>query len=217
MQREKSPILPKMHRSVRIFHYQTHALIPNSTQGTGCRPIRSAQGIFSTAQKKKFPKKIIPPNQQNQLCADIPCQQSCREKGLISAHAQAGSQDSEEFQGICLKKHKKYVFKILLPFLGQTSSRYSSAGSWHLYFSEAVAHHLNNEAKHLDKQKSLGLMFDGKYRAEDTSQGDAFGKPCAGPCSCFFSIYRALLHILHGFSSLTKTNCGYAYLTNRQK
>lgn len=84
-------------------------------------------------------------------------------KGLIfSVHAQAGhSQDSEEFQTICLKKHK-YVFKILLPFLGQTGSRYSSAGGRRLYFSKDAAHHLNNGAKHLYKQNSLGFVFDGK-------------------------------------------------------
>lgn len=68
MQREKSPILPKMHRSVRIFHYQTHALIPNSTQGTGCRPIRSAQGIFSTAQKKIPPKNNSPKPAKPAVC-----------------------------------------------------------------------------------------------------------------------------------------------------
>ena len=126
--------------------------------------------LFSPAQiqgekKKKKEKKKPPLARQNPLwVADTPHRQSSGKRGLIfNVRAQAGrSQDSGEFQIICLKKHKKYVFKILLPFLGQTGSRYSSAGGQRLYFSKDAAHHLNNGAKHLYKQNWLGFVFDGK-------------------------------------------------------
>lgn len=40
-------VLPTAHGSVGEFHYRTHALIPNSTQVKGYRPMRSALGNAS--------------------------------------------------------------------------------------------------------------------------------------------------------------------------
>lgn len=69
-----------------------YALIPNSTQVKGCRPVRSALGNASFSPSSNSSKQTSTLEKQKQLWnADIPYWQSSRKRcPMFSVHAQAG-------------------------------------------------------------------------------------------------------------------------------